>query len=135
VYDGRLTRHPVGATCDNPAVALYTSTFDSHTATATLDVLREFAVGRDWTIVHELYDLAPPEVPRHRRIGWRTVERAVASGEVVGIVAPAEREIAWNEGDRNVLRRWLLERSAFAVYPMAGHSGSGPSAPGRVVVS
>ncbi|WP_406482526.1 ATP-binding protein [Streptomyces sp. NBC_01615] len=110
----------VGAVSDSARVVLYTTSFDSQIATKTLTVLRAFADAQGWTVVHELYDLAPLDTPRRHRTAWRTVEHALTTGEADGVVAPAEQEIAPHPGDRTALRVWLLDVPAFAVYPQAG---------------
>lgn len=110
----------VGAISDTPRVVLYTCTFDSQVAANALSALRDFAAHQGWAAVHEIYDLAPLDTPRRRRIGWLTVERALARGEATGLLAPSEQEIAWHPGDRTALRVWLLGVPAFAAYPQAG---------------
>ncbi|MDV9169829.1 hypothetical protein R6V09_06720 [Streptomyces sp. W16] len=100
-------------------MVLYTCTFDSAVAAKALSALSDFAERRGWTVVHELYDLAPLDSPRRHRTAWRTVEHALAGGGATGIVAPAEQEIAWYPGDRTALRAWLLGVPAFAAYPQA----------------
>ena len=128
----------VGTPSDSARVVLYTDTFDSHIAAKTLDVLGDFAHAQGWTVVHELYDLAPLDTPRRRRTGWRTVEHVLMTGAADGLVAPAEQEIAWHPGDRTALRVWLLGLSAFAVYPQAGQRHAGhehDTADGQTVLS
>ncbi|MFE9647489.1 hypothetical protein ACFYO0_25900 [Streptomyces sp. NPDC006365] len=110
----------VGTVCDSARVVLYTANSDSQIATKSLTALRDFARAQGWTIVHELYDLAPLDTPRRHRAAWCTVERALHAGEANGVVAPAEQEIAWNPGDRPALRVWLLGIPAFAVFPQVG---------------
>ena len=110
----------VGTPSDSARVVLYTNSFDSQIAAKTLEVLGNFARAQGWTVVQELYDLAPVDTPRRRRIAWRTVERVLMTGAADGLVAPAEQEIAWHPGDRTALRVWLLGLSAFAAYPQAG---------------
>lgn len=124
--EGCLQREIVGAvpTSDRAHVVLYTSSCDSTIAVSTLTVLSDFAVRKGWTVVQELYDLAPLDVPRRRRTGWRTVEQILTNGEAAGLVAPAEQEIAWHPGDRTALRVWLLGVPAFAAYPQAGRHSS-----------
>lgn len=117
----------VGALSPSARVVLYTSSCDSQIAVKALSVLRDFADRMGWTVVHALYDLAPLDVPRRRRTGWLTIERALTRGEADGVVAPAEQEIAWHPGDRTALRVWLLEAAAFAIYPHpAGQPSAGP---------
>ncbi|MDF3141078.1 MULTISPECIES: ATP-binding protein [unclassified Streptomyces] len=110
----------VGTIADAPSVVLYTCTFTSQVAAHALAALRDFAVYQGWTVVHEVYDLAPLDSPRRRRTGWRTVEHALSRGDASGLLAPAEQEIAWYPGDRMALRTWLLSVPAFAAYPQAG---------------
>ncbi|WP_048581661.1 ATP-binding protein [Streptomyces viridochromogenes] len=114
------THDIVGMPPSDAQVILYTAAFDSQIAVKTLAVLREFAYAQGWTVVHELYDLVPPGTPRRHRTAWCAVERALTQGEVTGVVAPAEQEIAWHPGDRTALRVWLLGVPAFAAYPHAG---------------
>jgi hypothetical protein len=115
----------VGTVSDHPDVVLYTCNCDSQIAVRVLAELRNFAeaTARSWRVVHEVYDPAPLDFPRRQRIGWRTVENLFAQGEVNGLIAPAEQEIAWSYGDRIALRTWLIGASAFAVYPQAGRYG------------
>ncbi|MGW7068819.1 hypothetical protein ACWGII_37875 [Streptomyces sp. NPDC054855] len=96
---------------------LYTSSTAPQVVARMLAHLGSFAASCGWLVVHEVYDLVPPEVPRRQRIGWCTVENLVVRGEVNGVIAPAEQEIAWAHGDRIALRAWLLGASAFAFYP------------------
>ncbi|MFE2968308.1 ATP-binding protein [Streptomyces sp. NPDC059340] len=119
-----LPYEPVGTPSDSAHVVLYTSTFDSQIAVRTLTVLHDFASRQGWTVAHELYDLAPLDLPRRRRTGWWTVERILTEGKAGGVVAPAEQEIAWHPGDRTALRVWLLGVPAFAAYPQAGRRSS-----------
>ncbi|MFC7267176.1 ATP-binding protein [Streptomyces lutosisoli] len=115
----------VGTVPGHARVVLYTSSCDSKIALSALTVLSDFAFRQGWTVVQEVYDLAPLDVPRHRRTGWRTVEQILTNGEDTGLVAPAEQEIAWHPGDRTALRVWLLGLPAFAAYPHAGrHSNT-----------
>ncbi|MEU5001526.1 hypothetical protein [Streptomyces sp. NPDC021622] len=111
-----------GTVSPHPHVVLYSSNVDYQIAIRALDVLHHFAVAAPhcWTVVHELYDLAPPDAPRSLRTGWLTAERALSRGEANGLIAPAEQEVAWHPGDRAALRAWLLEVSVFAMYPQAG---------------
>jgi hypothetical protein len=121
-----LPYEPVGTPSDSAHVVLYTSTLDSQIAVRTLTVLHDFASRQGWTVAHELYDLAPLDLPRRRRTGWRTVERILTEGKAGGVVAPAEQEIAWHPGDRTALRVWLLGLSAFAAYPLTSRISTQP---------
>lgn len=117
----------VGTLSPSARVVLYTSSCDSQIAVKALGVLRDFAERMGWSVVHELYDLAPLDLPRRRRTGWLTIEHALSRGDADGVIAPAEQEIAWHPGDRTALRVWLLEASAFAIYPQpAGRPCAGP---------
>lgn len=107
----------VGTVPGHPRVVLYTSSTDSRIVARRLAHLGSFTASCGWLVVHEVHDLAPPEVQRRMRIGWCTVENLVLRGEVNGVIAPAEQEIAWTHGDRIALRAWLLGASAFAFYP------------------
>ncbi|GHE14791.1 ATP-binding protein [Streptomyces alanosinicus] len=124
----------VGTLSDTASVVLYTRAFTSQIASHTLMALQDFAVQQGWTVVHEVYDLAPLESARRHRTGWRTVERALVRGEATGLLAPAEQEIAWYAGDRVALRVWLLGIPAFAVYPQAGSCLRTPDTAGAVAL-
>ncbi|WP_409239734.1 ATP-binding protein [Streptomyces sp. PA5.6] len=119
---GQFTAPPahqtIGTIPATPRALLYTSTVDSRTAHSTLSALHRAATAapRGWTVVHELYDLAPTNQPRHRRTGWLTAVQLLTDGTANGLIAPAEQEIAWFPADRAALRAWLLGLSAFAVY-------------------
>jgi hypothetical protein len=106
---------------------LYTCTIDSAIATRTLTVLRTFASAQGWTAVQEAYDLAPLGSPRHRRTGWQTIEQALIRGDATGFVAPSEQEIACHPADRAALRGWIIDQSAFAVYPRPAAPSAGPA--------
>ncbi|MER5218598.1 ATP-binding protein [Streptomyces sp. NPDC002838] len=105
-------------------VVLYTTSVDSRIAVQTLAALRDFASQQGWTVTREAYDLAPLHFPARRRTGWRTVERLLATGEVAGLVVPAEHEVAITTAEQTALREWLLSLPAFAAYPHAGHHGT-----------
>lgn len=106
----------VGAVPGHPRVVLYTSGAGSQIVARTLAHLGHFTASCGWLVVHEVYDLAPPQVPRRQRIGWCTVENLVLRGEANAVISPAEQEIAWAHGDRIALRTWLRGTSAFAFY-------------------
>ncbi|MFJ9381123.1 hypothetical protein [Streptomyces sp. NPDC101455] len=105
---------------DGATVVLYTCTFTSQIATTTLAALHAFAAERGWTIQHEAYDMAPLHVPARLRTGWRSAAHLLDTGEVAGLVVPAEYEIARNPREQGALRQWLLSVPAFAAYPYAG---------------
>ncbi|MFF8932298.1 ATP-binding protein [Streptomyces longwoodensis] len=117
----------VGSASVGARVVLYTCTTDSAIANRTLAVLRVFASAQGWTAVHELYDLAPPGSPRHRRTGWRTLEQALERGDATGFIAPTEQEIASHPADRATLRGWITNQSAFAFYPRPTTLSAGPA--------
>ncbi|MEV5880667.1 hypothetical protein AB0L75_42150 [Streptomyces sp. NPDC052101] len=123
-----------GTAGDSASVVLYTCAFDSRIANRALAVLHDFAAQRGWTVVHELFDLAPLDTARQRRTGWRTVEQELLGGAAAGVVASAEHEIAWYPGDRVALRVWLLGIPAFAVYPQAGSCLRTPDTAGAVAL-
>ncbi|MGW6318961.1 hypothetical protein [Streptomyces sp. NPDC055099] len=106
----------LGAVPGRPRVVLYTSSTAPQVVARRLAHLGSFTASCGWLVVHEVYDLAPPEAPRRRRIGWCTVENLVVRGEANGVIAPAEQEIAWAHSDRIALRAWLLNTSVFTVY-------------------
>ncbi|MEV8319840.1 hypothetical protein AB0Q95_37350 [Streptomyces sp. NPDC059900] len=110
----------VGAVPDRPCGVLYICRADTQIVARTLGDLRGFADACGWPVLQEVYDLAPPDVPRRRRIGWRTVEHLVLDGEVNAVIAPAEREIAWTHREQIALRAWLRGVSACALYPQHG---------------
>ncbi|MGW6055391.1 hypothetical protein [Streptomyces sp. NPDC055189] len=105
---------------DHPHSVLYTCSQNSQTAARMLVSLRNCADACGWPVVHEVYDLAPPSVPRRRRIGWCAVEQLVLRGEVNVLIAPAEREIARTPAERIALRAWLCGAAACALYPPDG---------------
>ncbi|MFD7137835.1 ATP-binding protein [Streptomyces sp. NPDC059894] len=117
----------VGSVSAGARVVLYTCTIDSAIATRTLAVLHAFASAQGWTVVHEAYDLATLGSPRHRRTGWRAVEQALVRSEATGFVAPSEQEIACHPADRAALRGWIIDQSAFAVYPRPAAPSAGPA--------
>ncbi|WP_128380400.1 ATP-binding protein [Streptomyces cavernae] len=117
----------VGSASAGARVVLYTCAIDSAIATRTLTVLRAFASAQGWTAVHEAYDLAPLGTPRHRRTGWRAIEQALICGDATGFVAPSEQEIACHPADRAALRGWIIDQSAFAVYPRPPAPSAGPA--------
>ncbi|MGW1364733.1 hypothetical protein ACWCQP_45925 [Streptomyces chartreusis] len=112
----------VGTPTHGAHVVLYTAASESRAAVTTLSTLSEFAHAQGWTVVQELYDLAPLGAPRRHRIAWPATERILVQGEATGVVAPDEHEIAWKPAERTALRQWLLEVPAFAVFPQAGRS-------------
>jgi len=67
---------------------------------------RRFAEARDWTIVAELFDTAPPGTPAMMAPLWPRVAELVDSGQVDGIVTSA-----WDANDE--VLGWLLDRHAF----------------------
>jgi hypothetical protein len=109
-------------------VVLYTTSLSSRTAGRTLASLREFAGQRGWAVAHEVYDLAPLRVPARLRTGWCTVMRLLAMGQVTGLVAPAEREVAGTRAEQTALREWLLGLPAFAAYPRTTRHPTSPAA-------
>ncbi|OIK06446.1 hypothetical protein BIV23_08020 [Streptomyces monashensis] len=96
---------------------LYTTSLSSRAAGQTLASLREFAAQQGWAVAHEVYDLAPLRIPARLRTGWCTAMRLLAMGQVTGLVAPAEREVAGTHAEQTALREWLLGLPAFAAYP------------------
>ncbi|MEV5516075.1 hypothetical protein AB0L50_24705 [Streptomyces flaveolus] len=71
-------------------VVHYTASTHPRTVPRTLAALRDFAARQGWNPTREVYDLAPPHIPARQRTGWRTVERLLTTGQVTGLVAPAE---------------------------------------------
>lgn len=114
-----LPQETVGTPSKDATVVLYTATGDSQIATKTLSALRECARRQGWAVTQELYDLAPLGTPRCHRTAWRAVEHALTQGEAMGVVAPAEHEIAWHAAERTALRAWLLSVPAFALFTQA----------------
>ncbi|MFD3373668.1 MULTISPECIES: ATP-binding protein [unclassified Streptomyces] len=124
----------IGTAEPGAAVALYTTTLAPRAAVHTLTALADVATRQGWTVVHQAYDLAPLHVPARLRTGWRRVAQLLDSGEAVGLIVPAEREIVRTRSERAALSAWLLRLAAFAVYPHAGDQRSslhpvGASAP------
>ncbi|WP_406349359.1 hypothetical protein OHA44_37515 [Streptomyces sp. NBC_00144] len=70
---------------------------------------RIFAEARDWTIVAELADDAPPGAPAMTRPLWPRIAELIDSGQADGIVTSA-----WTTTDEE-LASWLLDHHAFAV--------------------
>jgi hypothetical protein len=125
----------VGRAAAGAHVALYTTSVNSRVASLTLAVLAEFATQQGWSVAHEAYDLAPLHVPARLRTGWRSVAHRLDTRTVVGVVVPAEHEIARNPREQSALHQWLLGIPAFAAYPYAGRQTplddqfAGPGAP------
>ncbi|WP_143076782.1 hypothetical protein [Streptomyces sp. MUSC 14] len=90
--------------------------------------MREFAAQQGWSVAHEVYDLAPLRVPARLRTGWGTVMRLLAMGQVRGLVAAAEREVAGTRAEQTALRAWLLGLPAFAAYPHTTRHATSPTA-------
>ncbi|MEV6758463.1 hypothetical protein [Streptomyces sp. NPDC051214] len=110
----------VGAMPDHPRAVLYTCHTNTATAAQALADLRDVADAHRWPVVHEVYDLASPALPRRRRIGWCTLEQLVLRDATNTVIAPAEREIAWTQSERITLRAWLRGVSGCALCPQAG---------------
>ncbi|MEV8318528.1 hypothetical protein AB0Q95_30675 [Streptomyces sp. NPDC059900] len=99
---------------------LYTCHTNSQEVARILVDLRGYASACGWPVLHEVYDLAPPAVPRCRRIGWCTVEHLAQRGEVNAVIAPAVREIAWTKSEQITLRAWLLGAAVCVLCPQDG---------------
>ncbi|MFB6943176.1 hypothetical protein ACFWGL_17220 [Streptomyces sp. NPDC060286] len=69
---------------------------------------RAFAEARDWSIVAELVDVAPPGTPAMALPLWPHIAELIDSGQADGIVTSA-----WTTTDEDLLS-WLLDRHAFA---------------------
>ncbi|MBO4258701.1 hypothetical protein [Streptomyces griseorubiginosus] len=128
-----LSYEAVGAVPDGPSVVLYACSFSSRAAVGGLSAVGEFAERAGFVVVDEVYDLAPLDVARRRRVGWLSVERLLLQGRAAGLLAPAEQEIAWHPGDRAALRAWLLALPAFAVFPTGRMAGGGAVCTGGVM--
>ncbi|MEV8315127.1 hypothetical protein AB0Q95_13215 [Streptomyces sp. NPDC059900] len=111
----------VGTAPDHPRSLLYTCHSNSATAARKLADLRGFAEAHGWPVLHEVYDPAPPETPRRRRIGWCTVEQLVLRGEVNTLIAPAEQEMVRTPAEQGALRIWLRGTGTCALYPQDCH--------------
>ncbi|MGW6027607.1 hypothetical protein [Streptomyces sp. NPDC055099] len=115
----------VGAMPDHPLAVLYACHSNSAIAARALADLRDVADAHRWPVVHEVYDLAPPAVPRRRRIGWCTLEQLVLRGATNTVIAPAEWEIAWTQSERITLQAWLRGVSSCALCPQGNRREPG----------
>ncbi|WNI31508.1 hypothetical protein [Streptomyces sp. ITFR-6] len=84
---------------------------------------RVFAEARDWTIVAELVDTAPPGTPAMTWPLWPRIAELFETGQADGIVTSA-----WEPTDDDVLS-WLLERHAFAACIGTTAVARGPGQP------
>ncbi|MEU7040501.1 hypothetical protein AB0A77_05500 [Streptomyces varsoviensis] len=106
-------------------MALYVCTTDPKiNPSATVAVLRRYAIVRDWEINTVVLDASPLDTPLTAREQWAEIQDMIEERRAEGVIALHGHICDPAPGDRGPLLRWLTERGGFlSVVPYGKRGG------------